>query len=60
MESQDIRDNLLYRMFLEGIYHSQVMLDLRQQIGESHRKIEKRLYRALHLEAVNRIEEDGY
>ena len=45
-ESQDIGD------------HSQVRLDLRKQIGDKDMKIETVLERALHLEAVTRIEEE--
>ena len=57
-ESQDIRDLLVLRGFLEGINHSQVRLDLRKQIGDKGMKIETVLERALHLEAVTRIEEE--
>ena len=57
-ESQDIRDHLVLRGFLEGINHSQVRLDLRKQIGDKDMKIETVLERALHLEAVTRIEEE--
>ena len=57
-ESQDIRDHLVPRIFLEGINHSQVRLDHRKQIGDKDMKIETVLERALHLEAVTRIEEE--
>ena len=57
-ESLDIRDHLVLRGFLEGINHSQVRLDLTQQIGDKDMKIETVLERALHLEAVTRIEEE--
>ena len=57
-ESQDIRDHLFMRGFLEGINHSQVSLDLRKQIGDKDMKIETVLERALHVEAVTRIEEE--
>ena len=57
-ESQDIRDHLVLRGFLEGINHSQVTLDLKKQIGDKDMKIETVLERALHLEAVTRIEEE--
>ena len=57
-ESQDIRDHLDLRGFLEGIKQSQVRLDLRKQIGDKDMKIETVLERALHLEAVTRIEEE--
>ena len=39
-ESQDIRDHLVLRGFLEGIKHSQVRLDLRKQVGDKDMKIE--------------------
>ena len=54
-ESQDLRDHLVLRGFLEGINHSQVMLDLRKQIGDNDMKVETVLERALRLEAVTRI-----
>ena len=57
-ESQDIRNHLVLRGFLEGTNHSQVRLDLRKQIGDKDMKIETVLERALHLEAVTRIEEE--
>ena len=31
-ESQDIRDHLVLRGFLEGIHHSQVRLDIRKNV----------------------------
>ena len=58
-ESQDIRDHLVLRGFLEGINYSQVRLDLRKQICDKDMKIETVLESALHLEAVTRIEEEG-
>ena len=57
-QSQDIRDHLVLRGLLEGIDHSQVRLDFRKQIGDKDMKIETVLERALHLEAVTRIEEE--
>ena len=57
-ESQDIRDHLVLRGFLEGINHSQVRLDLRMQIDDKDMKIETVLEQALHLEAVTRIEKE--
>ena len=56
--SQDISDHLGLRGFLEGINHSQVKLDLRKRIGDKETKFETVLERALHLEAVTRIEEE--
>ena len=57
-ESQDIRDHLVLRGFLEGIHHSQVRLDLRKTLEDKDMTVDKALKRALHLEAVTRIEED--
>ena len=57
-ESEDIRDHLALRRFLEGIKHSQVRLDLRKQIGDKDMKTETVLERALHIEAGRRIEEE--
>ena len=57
-ESQDIRDDLVLRGFLEGINHIQVMLDLRKQISDKDMKIATVLERALHLEVATRIEEE--
>ena len=57
-ESHYIRDHLVLRRFLEGINHSQVRLDLRKRIGDKDRKIETVLERALHTEAVTRIEKE--
>ena len=51
-ESQDIRDHLVLRGFLEGINHSQVRLDFRKQISNKDMEIETVLERALHLEVV--------
>ena len=52
-ESQDIRDHLVLRRFLEGINRSQVRLDLRKDM-----RIETILERALNLEAVTKTEEE--
>ena len=57
-ESQDIRDLLVLRGFLEGIHHSQVSLDLRKTLADKDMTVDKALERALHLEAVTRIEEE--
>ena len=59
-ESQDIRDYLVLREFIEGINHSQVRLDLRKQIGDKDMEIETVLERAMRLEAVTRIEEEEH
>ena len=55
-ESQDIRDHLVLRGFLEKINHSQLRLDLRKQIGDKDVKSETILEQVLHLEALTRIE----
>ena len=57
-ESQDIRDHLVLRGFMEGIRHSQARSDLRKQIGDMDVNIETVLERALHREDVTRIEEE--
>ena len=57
-ESQDIRDHLVLREFIEGINHSQVRLDLRNQLSDKDLEIETGLERALHLEAITGIEEE--
>ena len=57
-ESQDIRDHSVLRDFLEGIHHSQVRLDLRKTLEDKYMTVDKALERALHLEAVTRVEEE--
>ena len=57
-ESQDIRDYLVVRGFLEGIHPSQVELDLRKTLEDKDMTVDKALERALQLEAVTRIEEE--
>ena len=56
-ESQDIQDHLVLRGFLQGIHHSQVRLALRKTLEDRDVIVDKALLRALHLEAVTRIEE---
>ena len=46
------------RGFLEGIKNSQVRLDLRKNLGDADMTLDKALERALHIEAVTRIEEE--
>ena len=46
------------RGFFEGIENSQVRLDLRTNLGEADMTLDKALERALHIEAVMRIEEE--
>ena len=50
-ESQDIRDQLVLRGFLEVIHHSQVRLDLRKTLEDKDMTVDKAIERALHLEA---------
>ena len=56
-ESNEIRDHLVVRGFLEGIHNRQVRLDLRKSLVDAELTIERVLEKALHLEAVTRIEE---
>ena len=48
----------MLRGCLEGIHHSQVSLDLRKTLEDKDLTVDKVLERALHLEAVTRIEEE--
>ena len=57
-ESTEIREHLIFRGFLEGIENSQVRLDLRKNLGEADMTLDRDLERALHIEAVARIEEE--
>ena len=57
-ECTEIRENLILRGFLEGIEKSQVGLDLRRHLGDADITLNKALERALHIEAVTRIEEE--
>ena len=57
-ECIEIRENLILRGFLEGIEKSQVRLDLRKNLGDADMTLNKALERALHIEAVTRIEEE--
>ena len=57
-ESNEIREHLILRGFLEGIENSQVRLDLRKNLGDADMTLDKALERALHIEAVTRIEEE--
>ena len=57
-ESNEIREHLILRRFLEGIENSQVRLDLRKNLGDADMTLDKALERALHIEAVTRIEEE--
>ena len=43
-ESQDIRDHLELRGFLEGIHHSQVRLDLRKTLEDKDMNVDKERY----------------
>ena len=57
-ESNEIRDHLVVRGFLEGIHNSQVRLDLRKSLVDAELTIERVLEKELLLEAVTRIEEE--
>ena len=57
-ESNEIREHLILRGFLEGIENGQVRLDLRKNLGDADMTLDKALERALHIEAVTRIEEE--
>ena len=57
-ESNEIREHLFSRGFLQGIEISQVRLGLRKNIGDAGMTLDKALERALHIEAVTRIEEE--
>ena len=57
-ESNEIREHLTLMGFLEGIENSQVRLDLRKNLGDADMTLDKALERALHIEAVTRIEEE--
>ena len=57
-ESNEIREHLILRGFLEGKENSQVRIDLRKSLGDADMTLDKALERALHIEAVTRIEEE--
>ena len=57
-ESNEIREHLILRGFLEGIENSQVRLDLRKNLGDADMTLDKAFERALHIEAVTRIQEE--
>ena len=57
-DSNEIREHLILRGFLEGIENSQVRLDLRKFLGDADMTLDKALERARHIEAVTRIEEE--
>ena len=57
-ESNEIREHLFLRGFFEGIENSQVRLDQRKNFGDADMTLDKALERALHIEAVTRIEEE--
>ena len=58
-ESNDIREHLILRGFLEGIENSRVRLELRKNLGDADMTLEKALERALFIEAVTRNEEEN-
>ena len=57
-ESNEIREHLILRGFLEDIKNSQVRLDLRNNLGDADLTLDRALERALHIEAVTRIKEE--
>ena len=57
-ESNEIRDHLAVRGFLEGIQNSPVRLDLRERLVDAELTIEQALEKALYLEAITRLEEE--
>ena len=56
--SNEIREHLILRGFLEGIEKNQVRLNLRKNLGDADMNLDKALERALHIEAVTKIEEE--
>ena len=56
-EANEIGKHLILRGFLEVIENSQVRLDLRKNLGDADMTLDKALEKALHIEAVTRIEE---
>ena len=57
-QSNEIREHLILRGFLEGIENIQVQLDQRNNLGDADITLDEALERALHIEAVTRIEEE--
>ena len=57
-ESKEIRVHLVVRGSLEAIHDSQVRIDLRKILVDAELTIERVLEKAVHLEAVTRIEEE--
>ena len=57
-ESTEIREHLIFRGILEGIENSQVRQDLRKNLGDADMTLDRASERALHLEAVTKIEEE--
>ena len=58
-ESNEIRENLIFKWFLEGIEVNQVRLDLKKNLSDAEITLDKALERALHIEAVTTIEEEN-
>ena len=57
-EFNEIIEHLILRGFLEGIENIQVQPDLRKNLGDADMTLDKALERALHIEAVTRIDEE--
>ena len=58
LESNEIRERLILRKFLESIEKCQVRLHLRENLVDRDINLDKALERALHFEAVTRIKEE--
>ena len=56
-QSAEIREHLVFRGFCKGIENIQVGINLRKNLGDADMALDKALGRALHIEAVTRIEE---
>ena len=55
-ESKEKKEHLNFRQFLKGIENSQVRLNQRRKLGDADMTLDKALERALHVEAVSKIE----
>ena len=57
-ESKEITEHLILRGFFECNENSQVRLDLRKNLGDADMTLDRALERALHIEAVTRVEKE--
>ena len=55
-QSAETREHLVFRGFRKGIENFQVGINLRKNLGDADMALDKALGRALHIEAVTRIE----